>query len=289
MSTVLSPKVHPVIMASPHDPLRPDDLDVLKKRILESFLEFESSFRRRFPMVWWLTLIGPFALTIALLVMIAIAMGAAYAQRLVTTMLFTFFFFGRFVILSGTDAQSLEAHKLLSSEQLFLMVSYMDIMVAVTLAFHIGFMFRMPIVGPKIGELVADGQLILRHQPWMKRMTLLGVAVLTAFPLAATGSIGASIFGRLLGMTRISTLTAILIGTLVGNGIMYLGSDMLGKYLDKDDALIKYGGIAAIVLIIFFLERRYKAMKRTFMEKYVADSTLRTIMDEEISPPGKIE
>jgi hypothetical protein len=64
---------------------------------------------------------------------------------------------------------------------------------------------------------------------------------------------------------------------------------MLGKYLDKDDALIKYGGIAAIVLIIFFLERRYKAMKRTFMEKYVADSMFRTIMDEEISPPGKIE
>lgn len=270
------------MMASPPDPLQHDDLDALKKRVLESFLEFEHSFRRRFPLVWWLTLIGPFALTIALLVMIALTMGAAYTQRLVTTMFVTFFFFGRFVILSGTDPEAVDAEGMLSlsSEQLFLMVSYMDVMVAVTLAFHIGFMFRMPIIGRKIGELVADGQLILRHQPWMKRMTMVGVAVLTAFPLAATGSIGASIFGRLLGMTRISTLTAIFCGTLFGNGIMYFGSDMLSKYLDKDDALIKYGGLAAIVLIIFFLERRYQAMKRTFMEKYVSDTSLQALVQE---------
>lgn len=274
-------------MASPPDPLQHDDLNELKKRILESFLDFESSFRRRFPFVWWLTLVGPVVLTISLLVLIALAMGGAYAQRLVTTMLFTFFFFGRFVILSGSDPQSQEVHRLLTSEQLFLMVSYMDIMVAVTLAFHIGFMFRMPIIGRKIGELVADGQLILKHQPWMKRMTMLGVAVLTAFPLAATGSIGASIFGRLLGMTRIATMTAIMFGTLVGNGIMYYGSDMLSKYLDKNDAVIRYGGIAAIVLIIFFLERRYKAMKRTFLEKYVSDSALQTLVEEETSPTDR--
>ncbi|MFN0198025.1 MAG: small multi-drug export protein [Planctomycetaceae bacterium] len=258
-----------------------EDLNAIKTRILESFLEFEHSFRRRFPLVWWLTLVGPFALTIALMVLITITMGGAYMQRLVYTMLAAFFFFGRFIILSGSDPESVEAHTLLSSERLFLMVSYMDIMVAVTLAFHIGFMFRLPLLGPKISELVADGQLILRHQPWMKRMTFIGVAAFTAFPLAATGSIGASIFGRLLGMTRISTMLAILVGTILGNGVMYLGSDMIGKYMDKDDAFIKYGGIALIVLLIIMLERRYRAMKKTFLAQYIADSR-----DTGNSPPA---
>ncbi len=261
-------------LASPPEsaPQHEEDLNALKKRILDSFLEFELSFRRRFPLVWWLTLVGPGVLTIALLVLITLTMGGAYTQRLIYTMLAAFFFFGRFIILSGSDPESVEVHKLLTSEQLFLMVSYMDIMVAVVLAFHIGFMFRLPLLGPKISELVADGQLILKHQPWMKRMTFIGVAAFTAFPLAATGSIGASIFGRLLGMTRISTILAIFAGTILGNGVMYLGSDMIGKYMDKDDAFIKYGGIALIVLLIFMLERRYRAMKKSFLEKYISDS-----------------
>lgn len=232
--------------------------------------EFETSFRRRHPVVWWSTLLGPGLVTAAVIALVLLTAGPEFTRRLIATAVATFLFFGRFVILSGQEGQLLQVSKHLTSEQLFLMVCWLDLMVAVMLAFHIGFLFKLPIIGRKIAALVADGQMILVHHPWMKRTTFVGLVVFVMFPLAATGSIGGSIFGRLLGMSRQATLLGIGCGTLLGNGIMYFGSDFINAYFDKDHPAVKYGGILAIVLVIVLLERRYRRMKRSFLEKLPA-------------------
>lgn len=50
-----------------------------------------------------------------------------------------------------------------------------------------------------------------------------------SFPLQATGSVGGSLFGRMLGMSRVATFVAIVIGNVIGNGVMYLGSDLISE------------------------------------------------------------
>lgn len=236
-----------------------------KQALLDSFLAFEASFRTRRPWLWLGTLVGPFVVSMGLLVMIWLVMGSDYVYKLVGTMLATFLFFGRFVILGGSQGGEMqEIARFLSSGQLFLMVTYMDLMVALLLAFHIGFVFRLPVIGPKVSELVVDGQFILAQNPWMKRATGVALTAFVLFPLAATGSIGGSIFGRLLGMTRMATFGWVAIGSILGNGVMYLGSDLINRYFDKDHPAVQIGGLLTIVLIIVFLERRYRKMREQF-------------------------
>jgi len=63
----------------------------------------EALFRRDFPILWWLTLLGPFALTGAILLVVLESAGANIVWRLISTAFATFFFFGKFVILGGSD------------------------------------------------------------------------------------------------------------------------------------------------------------------------------------------
>lgn len=245
-----------------------DDPVLLQQQIRQSFEQFERSFRKRWPLVWLLTLVGPFVLSAAILAVIYLTAGQAVAWRVLGTATATFFFFGRFVILGGHEGQLHEVTGFLTSEQLFLMVTYMDLMVAVLVTFHLGFLFRLPLIGPKIADLVVDGQYILSQHRWMKRATLAGLVLFVTFPLAATGSIGGAVFGRLLGLSRVATLLGILAGSLLGNSIMYFGSDALNAWLDKRNPVVQYGGLVVIALVIVLLERRYRAMKRRFAEQH---------------------
>lgn len=242
-----------------------DELQRLRKEMLEQFEEFESSFGKKYPLVWWGTLVGPILVTLAIGVLLGFSYGWPFVGKLASTAVVAFFVFGRFIILGGGDAGSDEIRSFLTSGQLFVLMSYLDLLVAVILSFHIGFMFKIPFLGPKVSELVADGQVILKLQPWMRRMTFLGLVAFVIFPLAATGSVGGSIFGRLLGMSRWSTLLGIAVGSIVGNGIMYVGADMINRYIDKDNPLLFWGGVAVIVALIILLERRYRQMKKDLL------------------------
>lgn len=243
-----------------------EELRHLRHEMLVEFESFENSFREKYPLVWWGTLVGPFVVTFAIIAFLFVQNGWEFVVKLISTALAAFFFFGRFIILGGEDPGAEQIRSFLSSEQLFLLMSYLDMFVAVILSFHIGFLFKIPILGPKVSELVADGRVILVTQPWMRRMTFVGLVAFVVFPLAATGSVGGSIFGRLLGMSRFATLSGIALGTLIGNGVMYAFSDAINRFLDKDDPLLFWGGMAVIVVLIVLLERRYRQMKKDMVE-----------------------
>ena len=236
---------------------------------LDQWQATESDFRQEHPLLWSGTLIGPFVFSGTLLLGLFLYGGWDFASRLVTNTAFTVWLFGRFIILSGAEGGVSDFDGALSSLQLFLLVCYIDVMTALVLAFHIGFLFRLPWIGPRIAALVTDGHFILDAQPWMRRATFFGLIAFVGFPLAATGSVGGSIFGRLLGLSRPATFTGICIGSLIGNGLMYWFADILDSWMDKDSWVIRFGGIAVIVLIVILLERRYRRLRDQFATSFL--------------------
>lgn len=220
--------------------------------------------------IWFFTLIAPFAVTAGVLMLLYMQHGWPYVRTLLLTALAVFFFFGRFVILGGTSGVAAddamqevvrEASLFFSPVELALLVFYMDVMVACLLAFHIGFLFRLPFLGDKLRDLQEDGKFILASNPWMKSATFAGIVAFCVFPLAATGSVGGSIFGRLLGMSRLATFGGVITGSAVGCSLMYFGASVINRYLDRDNIWLTIGGIVFVVLMILWLNQRYRKMK----------------------------
>ncbi|MBI1310627.1 hypothetical protein GC176_04900 [bacterium] len=213
--------------------------------------------------IWWATLAGPLLITIALLVTVFVAAGADFTQRLLTTALSGLFLFGRFIILAGHDPEVARVTGGLSSPQLFVMVTYLDVIVAVTLIFHTGFLFHLPWFGSRATAFVADGRFLIRSHPWIRRTTFLGLVLFVAIPLAAMGSVGGTILGRMLGVTRLRIFLAILFGSLLGNSVMWLGSDLINHFVDKHHPVVRFGGIILILTLIGAIEFFYRRAKRT--------------------------
>lgn len=221
----------------------------------------EAAFRRDYPALWWLTLVGPFALTAGILLVILERAGGNAVGRLISTAVATFFVFGKFVILGGGDGELAEVRSFYTARQLSILVFYMDVMTACVLAFHLGFLFRLPVVGGQLKALGEDGHFILQSNPWMKRATFVGLVAFVAFPLAATGSVGGSIFGRLLGMSRLSTFVGITLGNALGCSLMYFGSGLITRYVGRDNPWLLIGGGVVIAGLLFLLNHRYRQLK----------------------------
>ncbi|MBS0204462.1 MAG: small multi-drug export protein [Planctomycetes bacterium] len=239
------------------------------EQMLASFLEFEKNFYRNYFPLWLGTLIGPWILTAILLGVLYIVHinDPVYWWKIVNAAFWSFVLFGRFTIVASNSLG-------LPDSLMFWLVTYQDVMVALFFAFHVGFMYRLPWVGPKIAELSVDSEFILAHQPWMKRLTFLGLLAFIAFPLAATGSVGGAIFGRLLGLSRWAIFWGSAIGAVIGNASMLFLNKSIAKMFPalQDDPFMKWGGVPILLLIILLLERRYHSMKKAFVAQRKANS-----------------
>jgi uncharacterized membrane protein len=249
------------------------------EQMLMSFLEFEKNFYKNYFPLWLGTLIGPWILTAIILGILYVTTDHAYWFNLVKAGFLSFVFLGRFTIVTPGLG--------LPDTHLYWMVTYQDVMVALFFAFHVGYMYRLPWVGPKIAELSVDSEFILAHQPWMKRLTFLGLLAFIAFPLAATGSVGGAIFGRLLGLSRTAIFWGSAIGAVIGNAMMLFLSKSIQQMFPElhDDPIMKWGGIVVIAMIILLLERRYRSMKKAFMaQKQAAARPAETAPATETKP-----
>ena len=228
----------------------------------------DAAFRREYPVVWWLTLLGPLFLTLLILVIIGAFKGPAFVGRLVTTAVATFFFFGKLVILGGTNGEVDVIRSFFTTEQLVMLVLYLDLVTACVLTFHLGFLFKMPVIGSKLTELVLDGQFILHTNPWMRRTTFLGLVLFVFLPGPATGSTGASILGRLLGMGRLGTFVAIVFGSVLGCAVYYLGAGFIRSYIDREYRTLLIGGVVVLVGLVLLLNYRYRQLKSRYLSTH---------------------
>ncbi len=243
------------------------DPDQLLKELVGSFTKFERSFRKRFPVMWLATLLAPIVVSALLLLFFGFTSGWGFAGRLVSHAFLTFFVFGRFIILSGAEAPEGAYRILMSPLELFGLVTYLDFMTALFVTFHMGFLFRIPWLGPKIATLVWDGKFVMDAQPWIKRFAFIGLVAFVMFPSSTTGSIGGSIFGRLLGLSRFATVGGVLVGSILGNAVMYGLSTQMNNYISKDDMWLKIAGAVLIVALCIAVEWRYRQVRKKFLAK----------------------
>jgi uncharacterized membrane protein len=252
-------------MPDPSEGSLPDSHDTLEADAADltaSLDQAEERLWKRHRFVWWTTLVGPILLTVLVLSGVYVFAGAAFTQRLLTAALSGLFLFGRFIILAGHDPEVAKVTGSLSSPQLFAMVTYLDLIVALTLIFHTGFLFRLPWFGSRATAFINDGRFLIRSHPWIRRTTFLGLVLFVAIPLAAMGSVGGTILGRMLGVTRTRIFLAILLGSLLGNGMMWLGSDLINRFVDKHHPVVRFGGIVLILTLIALIEYFYRRAKR---------------------------
>lgn len=245
----------------------PDPIDAAaaeREAMIASLEQYEHRFRKEKFWLWLLTLIGPWIAALLYLGIYYVVTGAQRTWALVIAAALAFGAVGRFII--PLQQSMPEINQSLTAAEIFWWITFQDVIVALFLSMHIGFMFRLPYLGHKIAELTVDGELILSHHPWMRRFTFLGLLAFIAFPLAATGSAGGAVFGRLLGLSRRAIFWGSAIGGVTGNAAMYYLSKSLLKHLQKSP-LVQWGGVITIVLIMVFLERRYAAMKREFLKR----------------------
>lgn len=243
------------------------DPEKLRDELLQMFTGFESAFRKDYPLMWISTLLAPLVVSLALLAFFWIAIDGAYALKVVNHAFVTFFVLGRFVLLAGVEGAAADKTSWLTMKpsELFGLVTYLDFMTALFVTFHMGVLFRLPVIGPKLAMLVWDGKFFMQSQPWVKRMAFLGLVGFVMFPTSTTGSIGGSIFGRLLGLSRWNTVCGVLLGSLLGNGLMYAFAKQINRYL-ADNWTIRILGILFIVVVCVLFEMRYRAIKKKYLE-----------------------
>ena len=260
-----------------------EDPQDLRRKLVGSIAKFEKAFRKDYPFFWWMSLVGPALVTVLILIGVGLSYGGwTLSSKLVIHALITFFALGRFVIcypafIAAADgegekatilpdwASGLESYLDFTPENLFWLVTYMDFMVALFVTFHMGLLFRIPWVGPKIAMLVWDGKFVMDSQPWIRKYAFWGLVAFVIFPTSTTGSIGGSIFGRLLGLSRGLTVVGVLIGSLLGNGLMVLFSDFILKYV-AGQLWLQIASVVILILAIVFLERRYRAAKQRYLD-----------------------
>jgi uncharacterized membrane protein len=244
--------------------------DELEQRVETKLHGFEEGFRQKHPFLFFATLITPILLLVGAVGVCWWVRGWEFTAKLVGAAVATFFVLGRFVILFGQQpheatAAILDKFSFLTPGELFLMVTYLDVSVALLVAFHIGALFRLPWLGKRVASLVEDARFVLESLPWMRRLTFTGLTLFVAFPLAATGAVGGSILGTLLGLSRTAVFAGTILGCLIGNGVLYFAAEQVSRYIDTNSPVIKFGGIAVILALIIVMEIRYKRSKKKFI------------------------
>ena len=151
------------------------------------------------------------------------------------------------------------------------MVTYMDVLTALFVTFHMGFLFRLPMIGSKIAGLASDGKFMMEQQPWLRRLAFFALTAFVIFPTSTTGSIGGSIFGRLLGLGRFRTVLGVMLGSLMGNAVMYFFAKEINQWIGPDSWWLKLSGVLLLIFGVMFIEWRYRKAKN----KYLADQEAR--------------
>ncbi|MDX2016405.1 MAG: small multi-drug export protein [Planctomycetota bacterium] len=240
--------------------------------LLAGELRFGENLKRTNPGLWWGTLVGPLAATLAMLVVAAVVRGLDFVLNLCVSAAMIFFGLGRAVLFVGrdgsTNVQDLAAWERvlmgMTVAELGLLIVWMDVLVAFLIVFHASYLYRIPKLGPAMLALQEDGQFILSQHPWLRRFAWLGLIAFVAFPFAATGSIGGSIVGRILGLSRWSTLTGVILGSVISTAAAFAVTNSVKKtalFSDNNPWTI-VGSIVFILVLFALINWRYQRMKK---------------------------
>jgi hypothetical protein len=207
----------------------------------------------------WLYFLAPLLATAAILAVTCFASGLETARTLVGYGLLSFFALGKFLVLKGITSE------MFGPFEFALMVLFMDLAVAFFLTYNLDYAYGIPYFGKRLEGLQEHGRQILEERPWFGKITFLGVVLFVLFPLTGTGAIGGSLFGRLLGLTRLRTLTAIAVGSALGCVAIAALARGIARALPEDVRVswwLEAVGIALVASVVTLLWLRSRRIER---------------------------
>lgn len=225
-------------------------LDAVRQRLLSRLMPLEVRFAEERERLWTASLLAPLGIALLALGGVCLWAGEAFAKQLLWTSMAALCFFGRWTILAGLPGGLSQVAGFPTSAQLFVMLTGFDVMIALWLTLHLGYLLTTPALGPKLGRWIARGQRLVDRHPWMTRVRFPVVTAFALWPRAATVTFGSTILGRLLGMNRFTTLMAVVLGSLLGNGLMYFASELINAQLDKSRPMVQYAGLFVGALLL---------------------------------------
>jgi uncharacterized membrane protein len=243
--------------------------DLVVKQAEQRMHSIEDRMHDRHPVLWWITLLVPITMVLVAIVVAILTQGLLFTIKLVVAAGITFVFLGRLVILLGQTGE-LEFDVFLSPNQLFFLVTYMDLAVAILVAFHIGLLFDLPYLGKRAKSLFDDAKFVMNRFPAIQQAAFLGLTAFISFPLAATGAIGGSILGTLLGLGRIRVFFATVVGCLIGNFLMLKFAYLMEPITRSP--WVRYSSIVVIVGLVILMEWRYRKGVEKYRQAHEAPS-----------------
>ena len=132
---------------------------------------------------------------------------------------------GKYVIFSG-----LSSALPLGPWSLCLLAILVDIVLSSSLAVFLGLLARWPYAARRLKDIHGRAEAVLSQYPRLRRMAFYGTVLFVYLPLPASGSIGGTFLGQLIGLSRTATVAAVVLGgALVGATFAWLATTIGAK------------------------------------------------------------
>lgn len=106
-------------------------------------------------------------------------------------------------------------------------MALLDVLAGLFMVLNFELAYKIPLLGTWITKFMNHGHAFLSRRPWLKKLYFAGIVLFVMFPLQGSGGIGASLVGRLLGMSGRNVLMAIAIGAFLGCYLIALGAEFV--------------------------------------------------------------
>jgi len=139
-----------------------------------------------------------------------------------------------------------------------------DLVMGLFMVWNFDLAERIPLVGPWVTRFIHGGHDFLAERPWLTPLYFFGVVFLVMVPFLGSGGVRGAIIGRLLGMSRVTIMAAIAIGSIIGSFGVAVATLFLQKAFLESlylGAAILLGLIAAGVFFYWLVDRRYRGKK----------------------------
>ena len=205
--------------------------------------------------LWVILTVMPFALYVVILFVVAQASGPKTTHHIVFWSGWSFLM-GRWVIAAAMLSRKFH----LDVWTIVFVTFYLEVATAVFLSPNIDLLFRVPLLGPRLDQIQLASWEILHANAWLRRLTWFGLVIFVGLPVTATGATGGTFFGRLLGLTRLSTALGVLVGSAVGCSTLGLAVAFMHQRAAHilEHPLVTATAFIFVVLFVLVMSRRLR-------------------------------
>ena len=128
---------------------------------------------------------------------------------------------------------------------IMLVIFLLDVAVSLFVVWNFDLALKIPLVGRLLESGMAVARNYTETQPWLRRLSTVGLILFVFFPFQGTGAMNGSILGRLLGMNEARVFACVCTGSLASCLVIALGADVILDIYQEDPVL----GIGLLVLV----------------------------------------